>query len=406
MYVAICGPKGKESVSIREDYIPQGSDKKKTRVIKNLGPLRSLIKDDPDYIIRLKAEVKKESQRIKDEGNVIILASTEEINSASDSYRYVTIGHCLARKIWSSLELDSILPESLFTAVLKAICGDVSSFYGMMEHPDQEKELLPEQIIRQIADSISRVMERNLSEAFCIDIGRNVFLFDGNMIPISVSTFDGKSIDSFLNAIRRARKGFIIDSITVMPSRHLSSEEDLALISDEGYGFIAYSAWMSEITGSEYSCKAKMRLSETEIVKTGKTGAPKKYRNISTKTRIFRQEQILMTDIETDEKEAFDLYERRLWLEDEMRKLPSTDTLVIFLCLILIGYMQYKAGKEISLKQAILGASAIIVGTDNPSFLITATNLYIETAKALDAQTLRKTMSVKQINELFATKSN
>ena len=137
MYVAICGPKGKESVSIREDYIPQGSDKKKTRVIKNLGPLRNLIKDEPDYIIRLKAEVKKESQRIKDEGNVIILASTEEINRASDSYRYVTIGHCLARKIWSSLELDSILPESLFTAVLKTICGDVSSFYGMMEHPNQ-----------------------------------------------------------------------------------------------------------------------------------------------------------------------------------------------------------------------------------------------------------------------------
>ena len=406
MYVAICGPKGKESVSIREDYIPQGSDKKKIRVIKNLGPLRNLIKDDPDYIIRLKAEVKKESQRIKDEGNVIILASTEEINRASDSYRYVTIGHCLARKIWSSLELDSILPESLFTAVLKAICGDVFSFYGMMEHPDQEKESLLEQIIRQIADSISWVMERNLSEAFCIDIGGNVFLFDGNMIPISVSTFDGKSIDSFLNAIRRARKGFIIDSITVMPSRHLSSEEDLALISDEGYGFIAYSAWMSEITGSEYSCKAKMRLSETEIVKTGKAGAPKKYRNISTKTRIFRQEQILMTDIETDEREAFDLYERRLWLEDEMRKLSSTDTLVIFLCLILIEYLQYKAGKEISLKQAILGASAIIVGTDNPSFLVTVTDLYIEAARALDTQTLRKTMSVKQINELFATKSN
>ena len=406
MYVAICGPKGKESVSIREDYIPQGSDKKKIRVIKNLGPLRNLIKDDPDYIIRLKAEVKKESQRIKDEGNVIILASTEEINRASDSYRYVTIGHCLARKIWSSLELDSILPESLFTAVLKAICGDVFSFYGMMEHPDQEKESLLEQIIRQIADSISWVMERNLSEAFCIDIGGNVFLFDGNMIPISVSTFDGKSIDSFLNAIRRARKGFIIDSITVMPSRHLSSEEDLALISDEGYGFIAYSAWMSEITGSEYSCKAKMRLSETEIMKTGKAGAPKKYRNISTKTRIFRQEQILMTDIETDEKEAFDLYEHRLWLEDEMRKLSSTDTLVIFLCLILIEYLQYKAGKEISLKQAILGASAIIVGTDNPSFLVTVTDLYIEAARALDTQTLRKTMSVKQINELFATKSN
>lgn len=406
MYVAICGPKGKESVSIREDYTPLDSGKKKTRIIKNLGPLRNLIKEDPEYINKLRNEVKKESQRIKDEENVIILASTEEINSASDSYRYVTIGHCIARKIWSSLELDSILPESLFTAVLKAICGDVSSFYGMMEHPDQEKELLLEQIIRQIADSISRVMERNLSEAFCVDIGRNVFLFDGNMIPVSVSTFDGKSIDSFLDAIRRARKDFIIDSITVMPSRHLSSEEDLALISDEGYGFIAYSAWMSEITGSEYSCKAKMRLSETEIVKTGKAGAPKKYRNISTKTIIFRQEQILMTDIETDEKEAFDLYEHRLWLEDEMRKLSSTDTLVIFLCLILIGYLQYKAGKEISLKQAILGASAIIVGTDNPSFLVTVTDLYIEAAKALNAQTLRKTMSTKQINELFAMKSN
>ena len=202
------------------------------------------------------------------------------------------------------------------------------------------------------------------------------------------------------------RKDFIIDSITVMPSRHLSSEEDLALISDEGYSFIAYSAWMSEITGSEYSCKAKMRLSETEIVKTGKTGAPKKYRNISTKTRVFRQEQILMTDIETDEREAFDLYERRLWLEDEIRKLSSTDTLVIFLCLILIGYLQYKAGKEISLKQAILGASAIIVGTDNPSFLVTVTDLYIGAAKAINAQTLRKTMSTKQINELFATKLN
>ena len=113
-----------------------------------------------------------------------------------------------------------------------------------------------------------------------------------------------------------------------------------------------------------------------------------------------------MTDIETDEKEAFDLYEYRLWLEDEMRKLSSTDTLAVFLCLILIGYLQYKAGKEISLKQAILGASAIIVGTDNPSFLVTVTDLYIEAAKALNAQTLRKTMPIKQINELFATKSN
>ena len=60
MYVAICGPKGKESVSIREDYRPDGQERKKTRVIRNLGPLRKLLAEDPEAIQKLRDAVRKE----------------------------------------------------------------------------------------------------------------------------------------------------------------------------------------------------------------------------------------------------------------------------------------------------------------------------------------------------------
>ena len=67
MYVALSGPKGHESVTIREDYTT-ADGKKKIRILETLGPLSKLGGDDPEgYLAALKAEMKEKTRLLKEE---------------------------------------------------------------------------------------------------------------------------------------------------------------------------------------------------------------------------------------------------------------------------------------------------------------------------------------------------
>ena len=125
MYVAICGPKGKESVSIREDYRPDGQERKKTRVIRNLGPLRKLLAEDPEAIQKLRDAVRKETEALRVQDLYMVPSSGRLLESHEDGYSKVPIGEALLRKAWKDTGLDSLMLPDAISAIMgrKKIIG-------------------------------------------------------------------------------------------------------------------------------------------------------------------------------------------------------------------------------------------------------------------------------------------
>ena len=107
MYVALSGPKGHESVTIREDYI-NIDGKKKIKILETLGPLSKLGGDNPEaYLEALKAEMKEKTKLLKEEKMLSVMLSTKDIKRAEDGYSKLIIGHAILYKLWTMMKLDS-----------------------------------------------------------------------------------------------------------------------------------------------------------------------------------------------------------------------------------------------------------------------------------------------------------
>lgn len=375
MYVAICGPKGKESVSIREDYRPDGQERKKTRVIRNLGPLRKLLAENPEAIQRLKESVRKETAALRLQDLYMVPSSGRLLECQEDGYSKVPIGEALLRKAWKDAGLDSLMLPDAIAAIMgkKIIDSDWS-------HPT--------------VCSDSLLAECSLSEAVCIDLGGCLYLIDMNGLPLSCSRYDGTT-GGMLQAISSMRRDLLIGSLIVIPPSSLSSEDSLALIADEGYGFIAGGSWLRDIGTGPYTCKARIHLQDVEIRRTGRAGAPRKYRISSVHSMVFDSGYPLITDIPgIGKEEAFRIYGMKEQLEEDAASI-STDSLhLMFACLTAMRYIQYRMGRRIPVRDAIEGAEAIILGTDDQRFYgICATDLYLKASRALGMPALRKTMT-------------
>ena len=115
MYVALSGPKGHESVTIREDYT-NADGKKKIRILETLGPLSKLGGDDPEgYLAALKAEMKEKTRLLKEEKMLSVTLSTKEVARADDGYRKLVVYDSLElpRKITKIPQKDRINPGAL-----------------------------------------------------------------------------------------------------------------------------------------------------------------------------------------------------------------------------------------------------------------------------------------------------
>ena len=62
MYVALGGQKGKEQVTVRESTRIPGTNKKKTKIIKNYGFLADRLKENPNFLEDLKKELSDERE--------------------------------------------------------------------------------------------------------------------------------------------------------------------------------------------------------------------------------------------------------------------------------------------------------------------------------------------------------
>ena len=86
MYVALGGPKGYEQVTIREDVYNPATGGKKTKIIRKLGRLSTLLAEDPDYLVKLREEVRLETEALKEAEKPILLPlGVNPIHKSSDA---------------------------------------------------------------------------------------------------------------------------------------------------------------------------------------------------------------------------------------------------------------------------------------------------------------------------------
>lgn len=296
MYVALSGPKGHESVTIREDYIPTGGTKKKVRIVENLGPLHRLVKDDPDFLVHLKEKVARQTKLQKEERRISVSLSTKAIESESDGYQRLVIGHALVLRLWEMMGLDAFFrkafggrrnadklleglflllsrrlsdPSSIRASGRAAACyagiGDVSMdvLYSVLNRLDECGDAL----IDHLGAFFAKATRRSLDHV-CYDVTNYYFestragqllmfgyskehknnevivvmglLMDSNGIPITFQLFSGDTMDqnTLADSVVELRKRYGIGEVTVVADRGMNSNGNLVFLSEEGHHFV------------------------------------------------------------------------------------------------------------------------------------------------------------------------
>ena len=296
MYVALSGPKGHESVTIREDYITIDG-KKKTKILETLGPLRKLGGDNPDaYLKALKEEMKEKTKLLKEEKAISVMLSTKEVKKAEDGYQKLIIGHAVIYKLWTMMKLDSFfsnafeerknakrLLDGLFYLLIRRLSAPssirashiaainyagindvpIDILYSVLEKLDLCKDELVSQLDKFFRQSTSRLLDH-----VCYDVTNYYFestnegtlltfgyskehrnneviivmglLIDSNGIPISFQLFSGDTMDqnTLSDVVVDLKKRYGIGEITVVADRGMNSNRNLTMLSDQGHHFV------------------------------------------------------------------------------------------------------------------------------------------------------------------------
>ena len=112
MYVALGGPKGYEQVTIREDVYNPATGGKKTKIVRKVGRLSELLAEDPQFLAKLKEEVRLETLAHKEAEKPILLPlGVEPIHKPSDATPTFQFGHAVVDKLWQVLGLDAFLEK-------------------------------------------------------------------------------------------------------------------------------------------------------------------------------------------------------------------------------------------------------------------------------------------------------
>ena len=295
MYAALSGPKGKESVQIRESYIPAGEKTGKIRIVKQLGPLKKLQADNPNYFEDLKASLKLETARLKEGKTVQVTLPMDGVNKPEDGYQMIRFGHSIVKNVWDAMGLDeffrkhcrkknadSVL-DGLFYLVSRRLSSPSSvlgSFrsqaeyagcrettldvlYSVLRELDAEKDALIDHLCSFFAKKTKRDTDH-----VCYDVTNYYFestdagelrlfgfskehknnevivvmglLIDSNGIPISFQLFPGNTSDqeTLCDSVRDLKKRYGFKEITVVADRGMNSNDNLVCLSGEGHHFV------------------------------------------------------------------------------------------------------------------------------------------------------------------------
>ncbi|MCK9349436.1 MAG: IS1634 family transposase [Bacilli bacterium] len=296
MYVGLGGPKGYEVVTIREDSHLPGTKKKKTSIIRRVGKLSDLLAEDPDFMQKLKAQVREETLALKEAEKPITLSLPNgTISVPSDVTASYSFGHAIVSRLWQILGLDEFMvkqsgkrnadavknavyylvahrcssPDSIRASVLEQerFAGitpvGLDVFYSVLDVLSEQKEALVEHLC-----SFFRRRTTRKEDIACYDVTTYAFestrwgemrlfgfskdhknnevqvvmglLIDNNGIPITYELFSGNTMDqnTLVDSVSRLKEIYGLAGITVVADRGMNANDNLLFLHGGGYHFV------------------------------------------------------------------------------------------------------------------------------------------------------------------------
>ena len=296
MYVALGGPKGYEVVTVREDTHIPGTKKKRTTIIRKVGKLSDLLVEDPDFMEKLKAQVREETLALKEAGKPITLSlSNGIISTPSDVTASYSFGHAIIARLWEIMGLDSFLeknctkrnakdvrdaiyylvahrccsPDSIRASVMdhQRFAGveplGLDVFYSVLDVLSEQKEALVEHLC-----SFFKKRTTRKEDVACFDVTTYAFestkwgemrlfgfskdhknnevqvvmglLIDNNGIPITYELFPGNTMDqnTLKDSITKLRAMYGLEGITIVADRGMNANDNLLFLHGGGYHFV------------------------------------------------------------------------------------------------------------------------------------------------------------------------
>ena len=295
MYVAITGRKGYEQVEVKESIRVPGTDKKKQYTVRRCGSLKALTAQDPNFVEKLRAELKAKREETTEDRTISIVAKPRQITRSEEQRAAFRFGHMIVQKLWEMMKLDEFFEKNVTAKnkdeVIKGIYNLLTSRLGrpvsilrtsreQNTHAgmkDISLEVLysvldalyddREKLLKHLSSFFEKNTKRDL-KTVSYDVTNYYFesqkagelrlfgyskenkhnevlvvmglLIDSNGIPVAMRLFPGNTMDqnTLQDSIDDLKELYGFEKITVIADRGMNSKENLVFLTSSDQHFL------------------------------------------------------------------------------------------------------------------------------------------------------------------------
>ena len=295
MYVAITGRKGYEQVEVKESIRVPGTDKKKQYTVRRCGSLKALTAQDPNYVEKLRAELKAKREETTEDRTISIVAKPRQITRSEEQRAAFRFGHMIVQKLWEMMKLDEFFDKNVTAKnkdeVIKGVYNLLTSRLGrpvsilrtsreQNTHAgmkDISLEVLysvldtlyddREKLLKHLSSFFEKNTKRDL-KTVSYDVTNYYFesqkagelrlfgyskenkhnevlvvmglLIDSNGIPVAMRLFPGNTMDqnTLQDSIDDLKELYGFEKITVIADRGMNSKENLVFLTSSDQHFL------------------------------------------------------------------------------------------------------------------------------------------------------------------------
>lgn len=295
MYVAVVGAEPYKYVEVRQDVYDPSTGKTNHVVVERVGRLSKLMKEDPMFLDKLKADI-ADKRKVKQSSKTIQAVYTpKDIIEVEDQNKAYAFGHMIVQKLWKMMKLDSFFEKSitaknkseLIQGVYNLLASRLGSPTSIRGTSKKQKEMagvseitmdVPYSVLDVFADNreellkhLSKFFQKNTSrrmDTVSYDVTNYYFesqkpgefrlfgyskehknnevivvmglLIDSNGIPVTMRMFPGNTMDqnTLQDSVDELEKLYGFDSITVIADRGMNSGENLVFLTNKNHHFL------------------------------------------------------------------------------------------------------------------------------------------------------------------------
>ena len=360
MYVAVVGAEPYKYVEIRQDVYDPSTGKTNHIVVERVGRLSKLLKEDPMFVDKLKADISDKRKAGQSSKTIQAVYTPKDIKEVKDQNKSYAFGHMIVQKLWKMMKLDTFLEKSITAknkseliqgvyTLLSSRLGSPTSIRGTSQ---KQKEMagvseITMDVLYSVLDvfadnreellkHLSKFFQKNTSrkmDTVSYDVTNYYFeshkpgefrlfgyskehknnevlvvmglLIDSNGIPVTMKLFPGNTMDqnTLQDSVDELEKLYGFDSITVIADRGMNSGENLVFLTNKNHHFlISYTLKKATKEIKEQSLKGDWDYIE-ENRETGEITFASKILDTKVKAKIAYTEEDLAALMEERKKE-------------------------------------------------------------------------------------------------------